>query len=115
MKYFWRDAVHGQLKTSPDKLTLLARRMSSFNVRGLGISAIAGSTLVKYAGSLTGRDFRVIAQAAPFALRGIISLPSYNAWLALGKLVPLLWQPSTSDKSTYFVSPELISGSNQQH
>jgi len=40
-----------------DKKDLLTTRLSSFDVSGLGISPLAGSTLVQYSGSLTGHDF----------------------------------------------------------
>ncbi|KAJ7607345.1 hypothetical protein FB45DRAFT_764359 [Roridomyces roridus] len=64
VKYFWRDAI-ARIEKS-DKKILIAR-LSSCNVSGLGISPLAGHTLVNYAGSLTGRDFRAIVQVAPFA------------------------------------------------
>ncbi|KAJ7929641.1 hypothetical protein B0H13DRAFT_2228460 [Mycena leptocephala] len=51
-----------QLKGKDDKKELLTTRLSSLDVSGLGISPLAGRTLVQYSGSLTGRDFRAIAQ-----------------------------------------------------
>lgn len=54
VKYLWRDLVQLQLKNKDDKKTLLATRLSSFDTSGLGISPLAGNTLVQYSGSLTG-------------------------------------------------------------
>lgn len=68
-------------------------RLDSFDVSGLGISPLVGRTLVKYAGSLTGRDFRTITQVAPFVLYDLVPPECYKAWLALSQLVPLVWQP----------------------
>ena len=102
IKYFWRDIVRNQ--TNDDQKTLLAQRLNSVDVRGLGISKLSGETLVNYAGSLTGRDFRVIAQVAPFVIFDMVPDDVFEAWLALSKLVPLLWQPTINDIDEYSVS-----------
>ncbi|TFY59665.1 hypothetical protein EVJ58_g5640 [Rhodofomes roseus] len=59
VKYFWRDAVSRQ--TADGKETLKAR-LTSVNVAGLDINPLRAHTLVQYAGSLVGRDFRSILQ-----------------------------------------------------
>ncbi|KAF4584957.1 hypothetical protein EYR40_001783 [Pleurotus pulmonarius] len=97
VKYFWRDLVQNQLKNKKKELALLETRLSCFDVSGLGISPIAGSTLVQYSGSLTGRDFRVIAQVAPFVAYDLVSPDCFAAWVSLSKLIPLIWQPQISD------------------
>jgi hypothetical protein len=55
-----------QLKGKDDKMELLTTRLSSLDISGLGISPLAGKTLVQYSSSLTGRDFSAMAQVAPF-------------------------------------------------
>lgn len=104
VKYFWRDVIQNQLKNKQDRKSLLTNRLSSFDVSGLAESPLAGDTLVNYAGSLTGRDFRLIAQAAPFVLYDLVPQPCFEAWLALSKLIPLVWQPAIVDKTAYLVS-----------
>ncbi|KAJ7764528.1 hypothetical protein DFH07DRAFT_376904 [Mycena maculata] len=99
VKYFWRDAV-ARLKKPEDKELLIAR-LSSFNVSGLGISPLSGHTLVTYAGSLTGRDFRAIVQAAPFVLQGLLPKEKIHAWAALSAVVTLVWQPHIKDLDKY--------------
>jgi len=101
VKYFWRDAIH---RLKDDQKNILAARISSANVRGLGIPPLAGKTLVTYAGSLTGRDFRAIAQIAPFCLYDLVPPECHAAWLALGRLVPLVWQPVIPDINSHVVS-----------
>jgi hypothetical protein len=103
IKYFWKDVIKNQIKNKPDKKELLAARLSSFNVTGLGISPLAGRTLVQYAGSLVGRDFRIIAQVAPFVLKDFVSKDCYETWKCLSKLVPLIWQPEIRDLPNYLV------------
>lgn len=101
VKYFWRDAISrlndfqkGQLKV----------RLASFNVAGLGIPPLSSQTLVQYAGSLTGRDFRVISQAAPFVLYDLVPRQCYETFVALSALVPLVWQPCIDDLEPHLVS-----------
>jgi hypothetical protein len=107
VKYFWRDAV-GRLSDT-DK-SVLKTRISSFEVSGLGLdsSRLSGNTLVTYAGSLTGRDFRVIAQIAPFVLAGLMEQDHLDAWVALSRLVTLVWRPSIDNLSVYMVHIQLI-------
>lgn len=104
VKYFWRDLVQGQLKNKDVQKELLATRLSSLDVSGLGLSPLAGHTLVQYAGSLTGRDFRAIAQAAPFVLYDLVTPDCFAAWVALSKLIPLIWQPHIEDVEKHLVS-----------
>lgn len=103
VKYLWRDVVQGQLKNKDAKKALLATRLNCLDVSGLGLSPLAGTTLVQYAGSLTGRDFRAIAQVAPFVLYDLVSEDCLETWVALSKLVPIIWQPEISDVKSHLV------------
>ncbi|KAJ7177170.1 hypothetical protein C8R46DRAFT_989326 [Mycena filopes] len=100
VKYFWRDAV-ARIKKSDKEILIL--RLSSFNVSGLGVPPLAGHTLVNYAGSLTGRDFRIIVQAAPFVLQGLLPGEYIELWTALSAVVTLVWQPHIRDINQYTV------------
>ncbi|KAJ7294046.1 hypothetical protein C8J57DRAFT_1042339 [Mycena rebaudengoi] len=97
VKYLWQDLVQNQLKNNAEQKALLETRLNSFDVKGLGISPLAGHTLVQYSGSLTGRDFRAIAQAAPFVVYDLVSKDCLATWVALSKLIPLIWQPKIED------------------
>ncbi|THU94455.1 hypothetical protein K435DRAFT_860504 [Dendrothele bispora CBS 962.96] len=103
VKYFWRDAVNC---TKSDHDTLIAR-LSSAQVSGLNIPPLSGCTLVDYSGSLTGRDFRAIAQVAPFVLDGLLPSDRLEAWNALSSLVCLVWQPEILDVEKYLNDLEL--------
>ncbi|RPD56808.1 hypothetical protein L226DRAFT_513548 [Lentinus tigrinus ALCF2SS1-7] len=94
LKYFWRDAV---ARLSDGQKKLLKTRLSSLDVSGLGFAPLSGETLVTYAGSLTGRDFRAISQVAPFVLYDLVPKVCYASWVALSALVPLIWQPEIDD------------------
>ncbi|KZT68815.1 hypothetical protein DAEQUDRAFT_788403 [Daedalea quercina L-15889] len=99
VKYFWRDAVSRQ--SANGKETLKAR-LTSVNVAGLDISPLRAQTLVQYAGSLVGRDFRAVLQVAPLVLHGLIPDEAYEAWLALCRLAPMIFQPRIEDAPDYF-------------
>ncbi|CAK5282232.1 unnamed protein product [Mycena citricolor] len=101
VKYLWRDLIQLQLKNKDDKKKNLITRLNSFDTNGLGISPLAGQTLVQYAGSLTGRDFRAIAQVAPFVVFDLVAPECFEIWKVLSKLVPLIWQPEIVDIDVY--------------
>lgn len=104
VKYLWRDLIQNQIGKNDEKKELLATRLCSFDVSALGISPLAGRTLVQYAGSLTGRDFRIIAQAAPFVAYDLVPKDCLETWVALSKLIPLIWQPEIEDIDIHCVS-----------
>ncbi|OSD04147.1 hypothetical protein PYCCODRAFT_1364884 [Trametes coccinea BRFM310] len=106
VKYFWRDLVQVQLKNKDTTKELLATRLSSLDVSALKLSPLAGRTLVQYAGSLTGRDFRAIAQVAPFVVYDLVPPECYEAWVALARLVPLIWQPTIPDMQAHLETLE---------
>uniref|UniRef100_D8QAN3 Uncharacterized protein n=1 Tax=Schizophyllum commune (strain H4-8 / FGSC 9210) TaxID=578458 RepID=D8QAN3_SCHCM len=99
VKYFWRDII-SRLK-APEK-EILKARLSSFDTSALNIPPLSGETLVSYAGSLVGRDFRAIAQVAPFVLHDLgVHDDILRVWMALSKVVPLVWQPEIEDMTLY--------------
>lgn len=100
LKYFWRDAVS---RLNPADKKTLKTRLSSLDVKDLGLARLQGDTLVQYAKSLTGRDFRIIAQVAPAVLYDLIPPEAYEAWLALCRLCPLVFQPEIEDIEPYLV------------
>ena len=100
VKYFWRDAVSRQ---GSEGRRILKARLSSLPVDDLNLSPIDGHTLVQYAKSLTGRDFRVIVQVAPAVLYDLVPPQAYEAWLALCRLCPLIFQPEINDRDAYMV------------
>ena len=103
VKYYWRDAM---ARLKDHEKIIVADRLSSFNTSGLGIPPLPGPTLVNLSGSLVGRDFRGIAQAAPFVLYGLKSLGKdiLDAWVSLSLLVSLVWQPEIANIDSYLVS-----------
>ncbi|KAJ3765415.1 hypothetical protein FB446DRAFT_795072 [Lentinula raphanica] len=98
VKYYWRDAIS---RLSDEQKKVLTHCLSSMDVSGLGFSPLKGETLVQFAGSLTGSNFRAIAQVAPFVLYDLVPKPCFEAWLALSALVPLVWQPVIIDIEEY--------------
>lgn len=104
VKYFWRDVIQNQLGRGAAQKDLLKTRLNSFDVSGLQIPPLAGHLLVQYAGSLTGRDFRAIAQVAPFVIYDLVPAACFETWVSLSNLIPLIWQPVIRDIEDYIVS-----------
>lgn len=100
VKYFWRDAVS---RLNASNKQLLKTRLASLDVRGLGLSRLRAHTLVQYAGSLNGGDFRIVLQVAPAALQGLVSDSHYECWLTLCRLAPMVFQPSIANMEKYLV------------
>ncbi|KZV93208.1 hypothetical protein EXIGLDRAFT_749245 [Exidia glandulosa HHB12029] len=98
VKYFWRDAV--SRLDAHQKAELIAR-LCSVDVSGLGIDRVQARTLVQYAGSLVGRDFRTVLQLAPSVLPGFVSPAAYTAWLSLCDLSALVFRPVIENIDTY--------------
>ncbi|KAF8178467.1 hypothetical protein BJ912DRAFT_1045365 [Pholiota molesta] len=98
MSFYWASSTRKKL---------LIQRLNSFNVRTLGLSPLGGETLVNYANSLTGRDFRAISQVAPFVIFDMVSPEVFDAWLSLSKLVPLLYQPVIEDINEFTMTLEV--------
>lgn len=105
VKYFWRDAVSRQSSVNKQ---LLKTRLASLDVRGLGLTRLRAHTLVQYAGSLNGGDFRIILQVAPAVLHGLIPDTHYEGWLALCRLAPIVFQPAIHQLDSYLVRQSLV-------
>ncbi|KAG2369048.1 hypothetical protein BDR07DRAFT_1447877 [Suillus spraguei] len=107
LKYFWRDAVE---RLSAVNKAIVEARLSSLDVSGLGpnVAKPRGHTLVHYAGSLVGRDFRLISQVAVFVLYDMLETKILDAWAALCVLVPLLWMPTIDNLDNYMPKFHLI-------
>ena len=97
--------MNNQLGSNNTQKDVLKSCINSLNISSLQIGhCLPGNTLVQYAGSLTGRDFRVIAQMAPFVLYDLVPAESFATWVSLSNLVPLIWQPEIEDIDDYTVS-----------
>ncbi|KAG1740436.1 uncharacterized protein EDB91DRAFT_1282289 [Suillus paluster] len=98
--YFWRDAV--ECLSAVHKATIEAH-LSSLDISGLGpdVAKPHGHTLVHYAGSLVGCDFRLISQVAVFVLYDMLETKILDAWAALCVLVPLPWMPKIENLDDY--------------
>jgi hypothetical protein len=110
VKYFWCDAM--KRLSDPQKETVKTR-LQGVDVHGLDpeLTCVPGHTLLQYAGSLVGQDFRIIAQLGIFILYDLLPLRILNAWAALGDLIPLAWTPMIQDINQHVVclSPSYVS------
>ncbi|KAG2046570.1 hypothetical protein BDR06DRAFT_985533 [Suillus hirtellus] len=108
VKYLWRNVVSVRIGKDKLKCELLETHLSSVDISGLGLSHLAGHTLIQYAGSLVGRDFHAIAQVAPFILHDLVPTECYDTWVALSNLIPLIWQLEIEDSMEHLVCSTIL-------
>ncbi|KAH9809084.1 hypothetical protein DFH28DRAFT_1225958 [Melampsora americana] len=74
----------------------------SFNILGLNVPPIQPTTMINHFLSLTGKDFRVVLQAAPFIFFHCEMSPEEReAWLTLTHLAPYVFQTEITDVEKY--------------
>ncbi|KAI0739242.1 hypothetical protein C8Q80DRAFT_1124588 [Daedaleopsis nitida] len=112
VKYFWRDAC---LQQNAEGKAILKARLTSMTVDGLGISPIRGHTLVYYAKSLVGHDFRTVIQVASAVLHGMVPEPAYEACIrahnthkAQPRIISTLWNTQWFNKPKFHLFVHLI-------
>lgn len=77
-------------------------RWRSFNKSGLKIPPIQPKTMINHFLSLTGKDFCVVLQAAPFIFFQCGLTPQeQEAWTALTHLAPYIFQTEITDMKAY--------------
>jgi hypothetical protein len=89
----------GNLKSLPDFLADLG----SINVEGLDIPKLRPTTMVRYAASLVGRQYKEVVQTVPFHVHKYVGVMHGALWRAIGPLCALLWYPVIKDMETYLV------------
>ena len=71
-------------KLSPQKKDEIRSRITSFSFSGF--KSKLASDICHYTGSLVGRDFKIVAQIAPFILLPCVEDKEKPIWLALSKV-----------------------------
>ncbi|KAM5539994.1 hypothetical protein V8D89_006326 [Ganoderma adspersum] len=89
VKYLWHDLIQVQFKSNNAKKRLIIDRLSLLDVSGLSLSPLVGQTLV-----------------APLVIYDMVSLECYETWVALLKIVPLIWQPYMYNIEMYLATLE---------
>ncbi|KNF03645.1 hypothetical protein PSTG_03166 [Puccinia striiformis f. sp. tritici PST-78] len=72
-------------------------RLESFSCTSLNIDSLKPKYLVQHVKSLIGRDFKILLQAAPFALIEFMDPEQKKVWLSLCRLTPLIFQTKIKD------------------
>ncbi|KAH9815244.1 hypothetical protein DFH28DRAFT_1126628 [Melampsora americana] len=78
-------------------------RWRSFNTSGLKVPLIQPKTMITHFLSLTGKEFRVVLQAAPFIFFhcSSVSKEEREAWLSLSHLSPYIFQTEITNMASY--------------
>lgn len=105
VKYLYRDLVQS-LKDF--QRIELQGCWAGFNSEGLNCPAIRPVTLVQFVGSLVGKEFRVVVEAAPFVFFRLLPLPQRHLWTILGHLCSYVFQTSITDKASYIKDIKIL-------
>lgn len=108
VKYVWLEATKHIKKTDNQK-DILKQRLVSVCTTGLGIDSINPVQLVNFSGSPVGKDFRTVAQIAPFVLKGMISISLYTCCIYLQQLCAIAYVQEIDDIEVYIVSFPIFS------
>ncbi|KAI8826980.1 uncharacterized protein EV422DRAFT_502697 [Fimicolochytrium jonesii] len=98
VKWLWRATIK-HMARRPEKI-VFAARLDSMATRGLD-TTFKSKQLIQYSHSLIGKDFRAIAQVAPFLCRNLLSPEWTNAWMAMSELTAMIYTESIEDMETY--------------
>jgi hypothetical protein len=102
VKYFW-----GQTAFILDKAHLLQTfqtRLDSVNKDGLNSPTLGADYIVRYKGGLIGKHFKSLAQVMPYLVYDLVPRAVLDGWIAIGRLVVLLWHTVIEDTENYLVS-----------
>ena len=102
VKYFWGQTAF--ILDKANSLGTFQTRLESINKDGLNSPTLGADYIVRYKGGLIGRHFKSLAQVMPYLIYDLVLDTVLEGWLAIGRLVVLLWHTSIEDMECYLVS-----------
>lgn len=105
-KYFLRHQMDSFTSAEKEKIW---GRWRAFNTSGLDIPAIQPKSMVQHFQSLTGKEFRVVLQAAPFIFfETKMSDNEREVWTALAHLSPYIFQTKINNMDLYLKELDVL-------
>ncbi|KAH9823842.1 hypothetical protein DFH28DRAFT_879208, partial [Melampsora americana] len=98
VRYLYLDALQ---KIPRTQIPTLAVRWKAFNVSGLHIQQMQHSRLVHSFLSLTGKEFCIVVQGAPFVLHEWLSFEERGVWTHLSHMTSIIYNPEIRNMDQY--------------
>lgn len=105
IKYLYRDAINSLSAKQEVEVT---GRWASFKTEGLKTAPVRPSTMVQFANSLVGKEFRLALQACTFVLYPYLSEERKDLWSLLGHLGSYAFQTTIIDKQKYVAELRVV-------
>lgn len=105
MKYLYRDAIN---RLTVKQKAEVVGRWQAFDPSGLGCAPIQSETMVRFANSLVGKEFRVVLQGAAFVLFPYLSAEHRHLWTLLSYLASYAFQTEIENKAVFLRELKII-------
>ncbi|KIK77534.1 hypothetical protein PAXRUDRAFT_17432 [Paxillus rubicundulus Ve08.2h10] len=95
VKYFWGQTAY--ILDKAHSLHMFQTCLESIDKDGLNYPMLGADYIVRYKGSLIGKHFKSLAQVMPYLIYDLVPRMVLNGWIAIGRLVVLLWHTLIED------------------
>ncbi|KAJ7635914.1 hypothetical protein B0H17DRAFT_1149590 [Mycena rosella] len=107
VKYIWHSSYTSWNTAQKQTYSL---RLQATNTDGLSVHAIRANYIMQYANSLSGRQFKTIAQVNVFHVHGIVTPEQFTTWRAVGEFSALIWVPEIRNLDEYLHDIDIAAG-----
>ncbi|KIJ11470.1 hypothetical protein PAXINDRAFT_84506, partial [Paxillus involutus ATCC 200175] len=108
VKYFWGQTAY--ILDKAHSLHTFQTHLESVDKDGLNSPTLGADYIVRYKGGLIGKHFKSLAQVMPYLIYDLVPRTVLDGWIAIGRLVVLLWHTLIEDTETYLADLSCVIG-----